>query len=293
MKIRPMLAKSYEDRYASYPAVLQPKLNGHRLIWDGKKLWSRNGKEIVSVPGIVFELKTHFDGYPLDGELFAEGYSFSDITRVGRRTKNITDDENLKMWVYDVPVAGKPSFQRLSMVENVNSKILKLGLNRIRVVPFKIVDKKLKNMNIYGKKYEGTMFRVMSDTKAEYKFGKRSSDLLKIKEFKDTEATVIGVVQLNTYEKIKVSENTPGSRRKSDGTYTKNGEATKQPKMGAFKCRLKNGVEFEIGSGFTDKERREFWKNRPIGKKVTFQYQELSDDGVPIFPTYLRMRQDI
>jgi len=37
--------------------------------------------------------------------------------------------------------------------------------------------------------------------------------------------------------------------------------------MGALICKTKEGVEFKVGSGFTDKERR---KPPKIGTKVTY-----------------------
>ncbi len=69
-----------------------------------------------------------------------------------------------------------------------------------------------------------------------------------------------------------------------------------------------NGVEFKIGTGFNDDQRR---KPPKIGSIVTFKYQELSNDGNPRyvvvllyiavginsacgrFPAYLRERTDV
>jgi DNA ligase-1 len=49
-----------------------------------------------------------------------------------------------------------------------------------------------------------------------------------------------------------------------------------QNMTGKIRCTLPNGVEFKIGSGFTDAQRR----NPPkIGSVVEFKYQEMSDSG--------------
>lgn len=88
------------------------------------------------------------------------------------------------------------------------------------------------------KKGEGIMLR---NPESLYE-NRRSKNLLKVKVFIDEEALVTG------------SEK--GSGRCSD-------------MMGAIKCRLKNGIEFKIGSGFNDAQRM-----RPpkIGSTVTFKY---------------------
>jgi DNA ligase 1 len=54
--------------------------------------------------------------------------------------------------------------------------------------------------------------------------------------------------------------------------------------------RLPDGTDFAIGTGFSDRER----DNPPaIGATVTFRYQELSDMGVPRFPSWVGVRHDV
>jgi len=294
--IEPMLAKEFDARWVDGGFYLQPKLNGHRIIWDGKRLWTRQGKPVVSVPGLIAELELLFADKPLDGELYSHGMSFQKITQTGRRTVNIVDDPNLCMYVYDVPIADTKFSDRWKLIDSEYRSTIEQS-QRIRVVPIRYYDHSKAvhlllphTLNVFAGEYEGTMLRTENGM---YRFGKRSSDLLKIKQFQDTEAEVVGVTQLNTFEKVIVPAGTPGSRKKSNGTYVKNGDATPQPMIGALVCELPNGTRFEIGSGFTQAERKQFWQSPPIGKQVTFQYQELTPDGVPLFPSYLRMRQDI
>ena len=90
----------------------------------------------------------------------------------------------------------------------------------------------------------------------------RSATLLKVKTFKDAEATVVG--------------HQPGTGRHKG-------------RLGALLVRLADGTEFAVGTGFTDKER-----GAPpgVGSVITFRYQELSDAGVPRFPSYVGVRID-
>src|SRR5262249_26953325 len=61
-------------------------------------------------------------------------------------------------------------------------------------------------------------------------------------------------------------------------------------KLGALICELPGGIKFNVGTGFSDDERE-----RPpaIGAVITFRYQELSEDGVPRFPSYVGERLDV
>lgn len=293
--IEPMLAKELNARWVEDDFYLQPKLNGHRIVWDGKQLWTRQGKPIVSVPGLIAELERLFDGKPLDGELYSHGMTFQKITQTGRRTVNVVDDPNLCMYVYDIPVANMTFEQRWNTINTEYRPTIEQS-RRIRIVEtrhcntHKININDLRALNVFAGEYEGTMLR---NADGMYKFGKRSSDLLKVKQFHDTEATIVGVTQMNTFDKVIVAAGTPGSRKKSNGTYVKNGAATMHPMIGALVCELPNGTRFEIGSGFTHDERKQFWIEPPIGKQVTFQYQELTPDGVPLFPSYLRIKEDL
>ena len=47
---------------------------------------------------------------------------------------------------------------------------------------------------------------------------------------------------------------------------------------------------FKIGTGFDDKERE---NPPPIGSKVTFKFQELTKGGIPRFPVFMRVRDDL
>jgi DNA ligase-1 len=90
----------------------------------------------------------------------------------------------------------------------------------------------------------------------------RSRTLLKVKTFHDAEARVIG------YE--------PGTGRH-------------QGRMGALLVEMANGTRFGIGTGFTDAQRA----TPPLlGSIVQFKYQELTDGGVPRFPSFLGVRAE-
>jgi DNA ligase-1 len=105
---------------------------------------------------------------------------------------------------------------------------------------------------------EGLMLRQPG---SRYEAG-RSSTLLKIKSFHDAEGRVV--------------EHLPGKGRHAG-------------RLGAVVVELSNGLTFSVGTGFTDAQRQ---NPPPVGSIVTFRYQELTDRGVPRFPSFVRVRSD-
>jgi DNA ligase-1 len=88
----------------------------------------------------------------------------------------------------------------------------------------------------------------------------RSNTLLKVKPFQDAEGLVIG--------------HKPG-KKKHKGV------------LGAVVIRMSSGVEFDLGTGFSDEERR----NPPkVGDMVTFRFTELTNDGKPKCTSFISVR---
>ena len=97
---------------------------------------------------------------------------------------------------------------------------------------------------------------------SRYEVG-RSTTLLKVKTFHDAEARVIG--------------HQPGAGRHKG-------------RLGALLVELPDGTRFSVGTGFSDAERG---RRRRSARSITFRYQELSDGGVPRFPSYVGVRNDV
>jgi len=105
---------------------------------------------------------------------------------------------------------------------------------------------------------EGLMLRR---AESQYESG-RSATLLKVKSFHDAEARV-----------LKHQE----------------GAGRHKGRLGALLVELSDGTTFAVGTGFSDAERG---NPPPVGSLITFRYQELSEAGVPRFPTYIGIRPD-
>jgi DNA ligase-1 len=107
--------------------------------------------------------------------------------------------------------------------------------------------------------YEGLMFR---NADSRYLIDGRSFNLLKLKPWKDCEATVYDFQE--------------GTKRLT-GT------------LGALMVNMED-KKFKVGSGFTDEQRDYIWENQDkyLGSQLTVKYQELTKYGIPRFPTFLR-----
>ena len=65
--------------------------------------------------------------------------------------------------------------------------------------------------------------------------------------------------------------------------------------LGALVCQLPGGLQFNIGSGFTQEEREEFWRIRDKlkGRLVKYKYFPVGIKDKPRFPVYLGWRDPI
>jgi DNA ligase-1 len=61
-------------------------------------------------------------------------------------------------------------------------------------------------------------------------------------------------------------------------------------RLGALSCKLRSGKRFKVGTGFSDAQRE---APPPVGAVITFSYFELTNDGVPRFPAFERVRPDV
>jgi len=270
----PMLAKKFDD-YAgklSYPLFCQPKLDGIRCIGKVGGLFTRNGKSHMALPHIATALKGFFDKFPdcvVDGEAYADKYSadFSRICSLVKQPKPTAADlaeseKHIVYHVYDCKMAS-PSATFGARLQFLKEELA--GVPFIQLVETQLC-KNRAELDGWYERYlsdgqEGQIVRV--DGLYE---NKRSSLLLKRKEFQDAEYTVLGL-----------GEGT-GNRAGTCG-YMEFKNAAGLP----FKSNVKGNREF-----MTD-----LWKNRGqyVGRQATIRYFGLTPgDKIPRFPYVVAIR---
>lgn len=268
-------------------------------------LWSRYGKPIAAPEWFLDQLPE----YPLDGELYMGHGNFQEVMSTVKQFEPDSRWEDVKYMVFDIPSdymmfsPGKinnPTFS-LEIEDKRGDIVREVALPAYafyRSYEFMIDQIKwTKNLQlIYQTRLPmgtpqavaelDTMLNLTTDNGGEGLMlrkpesvwePKRSNDLLKVKKYLDSEATVIGY-------------------------YWGKGKLTGL--MGSLLVKWTNGIEFEL-SGFTDSERvltlpvyepspgslvaddirsSQF----PISSQITFRYRDITKAGVPKHANYWR-----
>lgn len=264
------LAQAWSDKVDPTGYVMSEKLDGMRAYWSGGKLWTRTGNVIHAPAWFTASLDPAVE---LDGELFMGRGRFQECVGITRRHDASAEWAKIQYVIFDAPMAGGGILARLEAAAKAVSASPAGGAGSAAVPTgtFAIVHphsvctghshllEELALVQALGG--EGMMLRKA----AAVHRGGRSADLLKVKDFKDDEAIV-----------VKHEE----------------GEGRHQGRVGALVCKARNGKMFKVGSGFTD-EQRAFNKAPKAGTVITYKFFELTTDGIPRFPTFLRVRPDV
>lgn len=236
---------------------MSEKLDGVRAFWDGRQFISRQGNVYMAPEWFIEDLP---DDVHLDGELWMGRKMFQKAVSVVRRQDKNDMWKDIKFLVFDAPKLDDAFEARMAYVRQL------LDERRTRYAEphshtrcggTDHLKEELARVEALGG--EGLMLRK---PQSKYEVG-RSFTLLKVKSFFDSEARVI--------------EHLPGAGRHKG-------------RLGAVNVELADGTRFSIGTGFSDADRE---SPPPVGSIVTFRYQELTDGGVPRFPSFIRWRTDV
>jgi len=260
---KPMLAHQWakKSHKVVWPSYVQPKLDGFRMLMDGTNAWTRGGKEHVRecVEHLMWDTK----GYTIDGELILPG--MLTLQETAKAAKKFRPDVSptLKYMVYDVVEPGLTFEERYYILQEL---VLSAPPNVVLVDTI-LVDDEERLFRVHAHSishgFEGTIIR---NPDGLYDVGHRSTDLIKLKDFQDAEFKIIDVVE---------------------GKGSFEGHAT-------FVCETENGKVFNATPEGTMEHRQELYETREdhIGQWLTVRYQSLSNDGVPIFPVGVDIREE-
>ena len=245
------------------------KLDGVRAYWDGENLLSRQGKKLNA----PLSFTKNFPKFALDGELYAKELKFEEIqASVMDKLPDEKAWSRLKFHVFDVPEASGGLLARLEVLAKFLKNEPSQNLIIIKQVKMRDNAHFLKfTESIIVKGGEGAVVR---EPNAPYE-RKRSKNALKFKKFKDAECEVIAVNKGS------------GKYANFAGSLTCKALGSKDDKERA--SEPKEGTIFKIGSGLSDKNRQDPPK---IGSIITYKFQNLTSNGKPRFPIFLRIRED-
>lgn len=264
----PMLAKDYkkEVKKVQYPCYVQPKLDGMRALGNEEFLMSRTGKEIDTLKHIVL---ADLEDNILDGELYAHGISFQENMKLIKKYRpHFT--EQVKYHIYDL-VMDAPFRVRLELLQEL---LAKLDNPHLEIVPTYFVESEAQiiafHQQFIAAGYEGTMVRHSEEG---YAVNKRSSQLLKYKDFLDEAYIVVDVIPSESRPEQGVVVCSKPMEQAGDNVWVQN-----------FNCGMK----------FSHAEREEILANKQnyIGKMAEVRFFEYTDAGIPRFPVCVGFRLD-
>jgi DNA ligase-1 len=236
--------------------LIEVKLDGVRVITicypsGHVDQYSRNGKELVNFPHIKQQIAKHAKLFKtavvLDGEVMSS--SFQDLMKQVHRKSDVTSNDAvlnlfdiLSLDEFKAGVGSYPQSDRSTLLNNWYEPIQD-HMPNVTVVGQELVDLDSSeglarfgqiNADAIAGGYEGIMIK---DPGAVYEC-RRSHAWLKQKPFIEVSLTVVGF---------------------EEGTGRNAG------KLGAIICEGEDdgkGIRVNVGGGFTDNERDDFWNNR-------------------------------
>jgi len=253
-----LLAQKWDPSIDPTGHWMSEKLDGVRAYWNGEGLYSRNGNLFAAPSWFTARFPQEIS---LDGELYVGPGRFNEAVSIVKSGGSAMTDprwRQVKYMVFDMPEMQAPFEKRVvaiaDLVSRVGPPMVAVGQTQCKS-PGHLGQF---HAAVTKQGVEGTMLRA-SGSRYERK---RSNTLLKVKDFQDAEAQIIGYV--------------PGAGKH-------------RGRLGAYHCQLPDGTQFDVGTGLSDRERE---RPLPVGTIIVFRYQELTTAGVPRFPSYVGERAD-
>ncbi len=232
---------------------ISEKLDGMRAFWNGKQLLTRNGN-IINAPDFF---TNHWPAIALDGELWSDRGEFQQIISCVKRQQASPCWHQIKFMLFDLPHHPGTFSERVTAMTQLtrdNASPYLQMIHQFRLPTQQVLYQQLDKIVALGG--EGLM---LHHQQAMYHSG-RNQALMKLKPYQDSEAIVI--------------KHLPGK-----GKY--------QGMLGALLVETPQGLQFKIGTGFSDQERQQ---PPALGSIITYKYIGKTTRGVPRFASFLRIR---
>lgn len=286
--MKPMLA-SPAGELIRLPALLSPKLDGIRcLIIDGVAV----GRSLKPIPNKhVQKLFGRPELNGLDGELIVGEPTAKEVFQVtSSGVMSIEGEPAVRFWVFDDFLESGGFQRRLHTAHRrIHKKKFCEPAPHYEILEADDLNRWEETYLAMG--YEGVMLRSLD---GPYKHGRSTAKegyLLKVKRFEDAEARIIGFSEL-MHNANEAKRNELGHLERSSHKANKVGKQM----LGALTVQdLKTKVEFDIGTGFTEDQRRLLWAtgDNLLGKVVKYKSQPTGVKEKPRFPVFLGFRDKV
>jgi DNA ligase-1 len=254
---------------------MSEKLDGVRAYWNGKHLISRLGNRFYAPKWFT----QGWPSIPMDGELWIGRGLFNQTVSCVKKLTPV-DEEWMKIryLVFDLPSLGKRFEQRVVEIRKVIRASLRENIAGVSQVECTGIDMMQRHLGIVLRhKGEGLMLREPGSLYVP----KRSKTLLKVKQWQTADGIVIGHEPGKGKHKGRLGALVVSLRpigRECVGL-------TAGHKL--LKIMERDDTTVNVGTGFTDYEREHPPRK---GSVITYKFQELTQDGIPRFPSYVGVR---
>lgn len=251
-----LLAKVWDDSIDPTGWWISEKFDGVRGYWDGQALKTRGGNVVRAPDYFLAELPA---GIPLDGELWMGRGRFEETASTVLRDRPDDRWRVVRFMIFDAPGLKASFEERVAFIK----RTLAPDARHVRPVLHYRCEGRAHLLaerdRVVTAGGEGLMLRK---PESRYVPG-RSPSLLKVKTHDDAEAVV--------------TAHLPGKGRNAG-------------RMGSLRVRMADGREFSVGTGFTDTQRAD---PPAVGAVITFRYRGYTKNGLPRFPSFLRVKADV
>jgi DNA ligase 1 len=250
-----LLAQEAPARLDPEGFLVSEKYDGVRAFWDGQVLRFRSGLPIDAPRSFIERLPP----VPLDGELWLGRGRFEALSAlVRRRQPDAAIWQALSYMVFELPGALGDFASRARRIRSIARQLAWPQLVAVEhgtLASPSALQRRLDEVVAAGG--EGLMLRRVD---AAYEAG-RSHALLKLKPLHDAEGQVLARLA---------------------------GRGRHAGRVGALRLRTPQGVEFALGTGFSDAQRE---SPPAVGSVVSFTHRGFTADGVPRFASFLRVHE--
>lgn len=265
----------------TYPVLASGKIDGVRAcVQEGKLVAGRSLKDSLNRHITECLSDPVYEG--LDGELTLQGEYWNNFNKNQSAIMEQSGKPKLIYWVFEYLDDDMDASHRKSIACQHVEGIKDLDVRfEMRFCTQHLVNSpaELDELYAYYRSlgYEGL---IVMKPSGKYKHGRstlKQELMLKMKPHDDSEATLIGMNEL-------MRNLDAGNSKRQENMVPAN-------TMGNLVVSWQ-GKTFEIGTGFSDAQRKDFWINfdKYEGKLVKFKYMQLSDYGIPRHTVYLGMR---
>ena len=269
--------------------LVEPKLDGVRVLtvvdYESRTvvMYTRNGKELVNFPHIVKSFEDNMDNwgrsYVFDGEVISN--SFQDLMKQVHRKSDV-QAQDARLMLFDIVPLAEFKAGASVMGQKRRSAFLRENFSKLFADSgcIEIITQREFDLDVFTDEiefkdynkaavaagYEGIMIK---DPNGKWE-GKRSVAWLKQKPFIEVSLAVM---------------------------ETEEGTGRNVGKMGALVCEgTEDGklIRVNVGSGFSDKDRDEFWQCKVDGQVIEVRADAITQnqDGTYSlrFPRFMRFR---